>query len=272
MGKYLNMIAWALRSPFAKSKSFYQGPNGKTVKILANGPSLADDLGNLVETDAVSVLNFFILHDIFWSVKPQYYVLADPVLFMDASPVANVDKLYELVRKIDWDITFLVPLEQYDFFKRKTQSNPHVCIKTFYRSFLAKRLPAKCRFRWYQKGLSTPYPQNVLIPSIAMMLNEGFEKIYLYGAGHSWTTQMAVDEENRLCLVDNHFYDQGTDNKRLWLNPERPGQTFKMHEILACLQTAFATYHELKAYAGYLGKVQIINKDKHSFIDAFVKE
>lgn len=253
---------------FCKTKCAYKGGNGKTVKILANGPSLKDDLNNLVETDSVSALNFFCLNDAFWSIKPNHYVLADPAFFRLEIPAENVARLYEAIGKIDWEIIFYVPLRFYSVFKEKVKSNTNVVIKTFYRfPLMSENTPKSIEKFLYKHGWGAPSAQNVLIPSIFLMINEGYEKIYLYGADHSWISQMAVNDKNQVCLTDRHFYDKREPVMKPWLTIN--GEPFKMHELMKIFYIVFLNYQNLNNYAKSLGNISIINMTKDSFIDSF---
>ncbi len=261
----------AFYSFFCKTKCAYKGTNGKTVKILANGPSLKNDLDNLAETDSTCVLNFFCLDNIFWQIKPQHYVLADPAFFMEEKIPSNVVRLYEVLNRIDWNITFYVSLRYYSEFYGKVKRNKCIFIKTFYRFPLLN----VCKFTsldmyMYKKGLSAPSAQNVLIPSIFMMLNEGYEKIFLYGADHSWISQMIVNDMNQVCLVDKHFYDEKEPILKPWLNDSK--NTFKMHELMYIFYIMFLSYHQLERYANYLGNAKVFNMTKETFIDAFKRK
>lgn len=257
-----------LYSFFCRTKCAYRGGNGKTVKILANGPSLKDDLNNLVETDSVSALNFFCLNEVFWSIKPNHYVLADPAFFRLETPADNVVRLYEAIGKIDWEIIFYVPLRFYSVFKDKVKSNTNVVIKTFYRfPFMSENTPKSIERFLYKHGWGAPSAQNVLIPSIFLMINEGYEKIYLYGTDHSWISQMAVNDENQVCLIDRHFYDNKEPIMKPWLT--ETGKPFKMHDLMKIFYKVFLNYHKLHKYAMFLGNIRIINMTKDSFIDSF---
>lgn len=258
----------AFYSLFCRTKCAYKGPNGKTVKILANGPSLKKDLDNLVDTDSVSALNFFCLNDVFWKIKPNHYVLADPAFFRLDNPADNVVRLYEAIGKIDWDIVFYVPLKYYSVFRDKVSSNTNVIIKTFYRfPLMLENTPKYIERFLYKRGLGAPSAHNVLIPSIFLMINEGYEKIYLYGADHSWISQMAVNDENQVCLVDNHFYDKSEPVMKPWLTIN--GEPFKMHDLMKIFYIVFLNHQKLNDYAKSLGNISIINMTKDSFIDSF---
>lgn len=266
--KILRNLWLVFYSLFCKTKCVYKGPNGKVVKILANGPSLKDDLNNLIETDATCVLNFFCLDSIFWQIKPRHYVLADPAFFTEENTPSNVARLYEAISRIDWDITFYVPLRYYSVFRSKVTRNKCIFIKTFYRSpLLNVRKCTSLDKYMYKKGLHAPSAQNVLIPSIFIMLNEGYERIFLYGADHSWISQMVVNDKNQVCLVDKHFYDEKEPILKPWLNGVEG--TFKMHELMGIFHIVFLTYHNLEKYARYLGNAKILNMTVGTFIDAF---
>lgn len=268
--KILRNLWLVLYSLFCKTKCAYKGPNGKTVKILANGPSLKDDLSNLIETDSTCVLNFFCMDNFFWQIKPQHYVLVDPGFFMEENISSNVERLYETINRIDWHITFYVPLRYYSVFRSKVKNNKYIFIKTFYRfPLLDIHKCTSLDVYMFKKGIHAPSAQNVLIPSIFMMLNEGYEKTFLYGTDHSWISQMEVNDKNQVCLVDKHFYDVKEPTLRPWYNGS--GNIFKMHELMKIFYTIFLAYHNLEAYTKFLRNAKIYNMTKSSFIDAFKK-
>ena len=274
INKIIRNLKMAISAPLRSTKPSYRGANNKTVKILANGPSLKTDFGSLIPTDEILVLNNFFLHEKFYIYKPQYYVIVDPMYFEEKFWRGLPDEnIYKVIVNINWDITFFIPYKYYDYFRSKV-NNPHVSIKTLYRyPFLHSFFPSKIECILYKLGISCPTTQNVLIPSIYAMINMGFSKIYLYGTDHSWTSQLLVNHLNQVCISDSHFYDENECSLQPWLKAN--GAPYRMHEILYDLSNAFKTYHELENYASYIspiGGISIINKTKKSFIDAFVKE
>ena len=271
INKILRNLRMAISAPFRTTKPFYRGANNKTVKILANGPSLKADFESLTPTDEILVLNNFFLHEKFYTYKPHYYAIVDPMYFEEKFWVGLPNEnIYNVIVNINWDITFFIPYKYYSYFRSKV-NNPHVSIKTLYRfPFMHRLIPTKVEFILYRLGISCPTTQNVLIPSIYAMINMGYRQIYLYGTDHSWTSQMVVNNLNQVCLVDSHFYDTAESCLTPWLKAN--GNSYKMHEILKDLSRAFYSYHELSSYASYVGDVTIINKTKKSFIDAFCKD
>lgn len=267
--KILRTLWLVVYSIFCKTKCSYIGLNGKTVKILANGPSLKKDLNNLIETDSTCVLNFFCLDNLFWQIKPQHYVLADHAFFI-AEKASNVVRLYEAINSIDWEITFYVPLRYYSIFKDRVGLNAYIRIKTFYRfPILHKYIPQSLEYYLFRRGISAPASMNVLIPSVYVMLNEGYEMIYLYGADHSWMTQLAVNSQNQLCIRDSHFYDTSEAKLKPWLLSN--GTVYKLVDVLNDWAETFSMYHVLQSYRNHMKMGTIINMTQGSFIDAFEK-
>jgi hypothetical protein len=118
----------------------------------------------------------------------------------------------------------------------------------------------------YKNHLGMPKPQNVLIPCILMSINFGFKEINLLGVDHSWIQYLFTNDDNRVCLIDSHFYDKQK-------SPPVPmrtgyGDYYKMHQILTDFSLMFEGYHLIKRYADYM-KVKIFNRTINSFIDAF---
>ena len=115
-----------------------------------------------------------------------------------------------------------------------------------------------------------PRPQNVVIPSIFIGINEGYKQIDLYGVDHSWTKEIRVNNNNQVCLINSHFFDNKTPELKPW-HKGIGEPVYKMHEILRDLAWMFDGYYKLREYADNIG-CRIINKTPDSFIDAFERE
>lgn len=228
--------------------------------ILANGPSLKEDLGKIdFSKGDFLVLNDFYKFPEFVKIRPLYYVLADPYYFETEENIKNV------IQNVNWSIKLFIP--SYALRKKvflKTLNNSFVEIIPYntatYMGF--ERLKNKV----YRAGLAMPKPQNVLVPSIFIGINMGYSVIKLYGVDHSWTESIRVNENNEVCLTDSHFYD--TEEVQLHPWHKATGEQYKMHEVLRDLAQMFDSYHQLSEYAKYRG-CRILNCSRNSFIDAF---
>ena len=56
-----------------------------------------------------------------------------------------------------------------------------------------------------QARLGYARPRNVMIGAIMGAMQEGFGKIYLAGADHSWTRTLSIDEDNNVCKYRRAF-------------------------------------------------------------------
>ena len=96
----------------------------------------------------------------------------------------------------------------------------------------------------------------------------GYTKIYLYGADHSWTKTLDVDNENFVISIQPHYYE---DNEKELQRVREAYKNLRLHDVLGSMVVAFRSYWEIKDYAEAIG-VEILNHTPGSMIDAFPKK
>lgn len=255
----------------SKRVSYDNSINNNEIVILANGPSLSDSIQsiNFNNSDFLAV-NMFCTTEYFNVVKPKYYMISAPEFWekADRKEYIEMQQNFEknLKNKVDWDLILFMPFKakKFGYHKKIQNLNEKILVK-FYNdsatdglSFLDKVV---MRFRF-----GMPRPHNVLIPSLMMAIWLGYKKILVYGADHSWMSQILVDENNKVFLNQKHFYDfQKSKFEPMYLGGRRER---KLHEILHKFYLSFKSYHIIQDWASSLG-VKIINKTTNSFIDAF---
>lgn len=239
----------------------------KTLLILANGPSLKESLPQIVfsEKQDIRVVNFFCFSPEFNRLKPSSYIIADPKFFFDDLE-PHYMQFYEILNNIDWEMTLIVPQINYQAVKKRI-NNPRITIETYYENSYEGY--AKLRRYLYKRNLSMPRCQNVVVPAIFVGINEGYKKIEILGVDHSWTKDIRVNDENQVCTISSHFYDDTEPQLIPW--PKTFGGIYKMHEILRDLAFMFESYHQLREYSDFVG-CKIINNTPASFIDAFERD
>lgn len=230
--------------------------------VLANGPSLKDVLSTLDFNNCdCCVVNDIYLSPYYKKIKPKYHVLADPLYFVQSGDIVP------FIQEIEWDIKLFVP---YTAWKKmeilREMPSQYITVVPFHHIYMKGFSIFENIL--FKKGLSMPGAQNVLVPSIFNAINMGYNHIYLYGADHSWTKSIRVNDVNQVCLTDSHFYDEGDVKLAPWRKATPGREIYKMHEILTDLTTVFKSYHIIREYAN-LRNCSIINKTKDSFIDAF---
>lgn len=245
---------------------------GKTIAVLANGPSLKDVLHKLegdVEFKNVDfiVLNFFAFEDIFFKIKPKHYCFADPMFFQQNHKKDLVQNLFHIMEnRIDWDINIYIPSTRFiDFLKYSNLKNKHLStIKinateySGYESF---------RHFFYKKGLAIPRIATVANLAIFVALNKGYSFIHLYGVDHTFFDSLCINKDNILCNKDMHFYDiNNVDLKPILRNDN--DIPWKISEYLEAISHMFISHDLLAGYAQYLN-LEVLNYTKCSMIDSY---
>lgn len=230
--------------------------------ILANGPSLKDDLDKIDFTKGdFCVVNDFYKSPWYSKIKPKYHVLADPLYFR------TDEDIQPFVDAVKWNMTLFVP---YNAWKKMNilNKNPSDFITVVPYHSVNYQGFESLRNWFYEKGLSMPGPQNVLVPSIFNTINMGYNEIKIYGADHSWTENIRVNNLNQVCLVDSHFYDKEQVKLLPWRKGTPGREIYKMQEVLRDLAQMFDSYHDINKYSDFKN-CRIVNCTANSYIDAF---
>lgn len=192
--------------------------------------------------------------------RPQYYILADPIFFA-ADTDQNVMRLWQNFNdKVTWPLTIFVP---HKYLERVRLHNRNITVEGF--NFVGIE-----GYRWFtgltfDAGRGMPRPRNVLIPAIMAAIKMGYTEIFLTGADHSWTKTLDVDCDNRVVTIQPHFYhDDEIEHQRV----TQVYRDIHMHDILLSFHIAFKGYFEIADYARRR-KINIFNATPGSFIDAF---
>ena len=263
-GSLASLLKVALMSRRPSPKG--EAKEGSTLIIMGNGPSLREAMekdADVMAANELMSVNFAPLTPEFFQLRPAYHVLADDVFF--ASPrQGNVAEMWKALQRVDWEMTLFMPVK----YRRNRDLRyipPEVSFKFF-------NLTPVGGWKWlsrmlYNAGLGMPRPRNVLVPSIMMGIREGFKKIILIGADHSWSKTLWVTDKNVVVSVQPHFYK---DNEKERERVESLYKNIRLHQIYESFAIAFRSYFAVKDYAQSRG-VEILNATPGSFIDAFAR-
>lgn len=238
-------------------------PEGDSIIIMGNGPSLAETISNhleLMKTVPLMAVNFAANTAEFFALKPRYYILADPHFFN--SDDKNVKLLQQNLAKVDWRMTLIIP-SSVDI-SQNVRDN--IEIRRF--NMVSAEGFSGFEDKVYSSGLAMPRPRNVLIPAIMTSISMGYKEIYIVGADHSWTRTLSVNERNEVVSIQPHFY---TESKEETERVTAVYRDVKLHEIINSFYVAFKAYHKIERYARRKG-VSIYNSTPGSFIDAFERQ
>lgn len=238
-----------------------------TCIVLGNGPSLDGDirnhLGVISAMDSFCV-NQFAESDLYATIKPKYYVFADPSYWSPGEPEELVqmrEVLYQRIKsETSWDLGIFAPFAARQMLTSIFPQPSNVRL-IFYNNVAVagwgRMINALYRF-----GLGMPHVQNVLVAAIFLSLRMDYRSIILVGADHSWHQSIALDDNNRVCLMDSHFY-----HSEAQLKPFGEGR-YRMDNLFVAFGRMFEGYWALRRYSDHLGS-QIYNASSTTFIDAF---
>lgn len=261
----LRMLVLSRPGIARKSRHYGDLKSSRDCTILANGPSLkkAFEEGEVMwKGNDVFVVNMFVLSSEFWEIKPRFYFLADGAFFApkDERNRGLVQTLSVEFGKIDWEMYLVIPSSCVSGGILVSLNNSHIkvirCNTGAFEGF--RRL----RHFVYRRHWAMPRCQTVTNMALMEAVNMGYKNIYLYGADHSWTRDLWVDDDNVVCYGDRHVYATGL-------------QVIKKEETISELLTAFArmfeSHHRINDYARSRG-VKIRNCTRESFVDAYERK
>lgn len=249
------------------SKDFvFSGINGRKIHVLGNGPSLSGSLHLIEEEEDVVMVNYSVLTDLFFKLKPLYFCLADPAYFKitdDVEEEIKKARVVERLKKVDWDLIIITPAGVKTSHFRKLNS------RITFESVNTVPLDTSVKFmRWsfYKWNFSMPSLQNVIVLGVFISLQKGYSNVYLHGVDSDSYKNICVNQQNEMVTKEFHSYGSSSRNlnSQKWCGFPK-GSLYKR---LKCEVIMFRSYVDLAAYANHLC-IRVINASPNSMIDAF---
>lgn len=186
---------------------------GDKILLLANGPSarLYDDNVEFFSDYDLLVVNFFPLKNpLFWTLKPRYLCLLDPVcinpvLCMECKAEETVknnglELMDAIERKVDWPLT-IVSYASYSF----PYKNPNISYIKLSNARI-KWTDMKINKKMFFKNWAIPKAQGVIVGALYFAIIFGYQEIALLGVEQSYLNSLIVDADNRMYSAVQHFY------------------------------------------------------------------
>ena len=245
-----------------KSRRYPELRNTEDCIILANGPSLKKAFENGdVRCDGkdVFVVNMFSLSNEFWSIKPRFYCIIDHGFFAPKNDrVKNlISQLTDALNRVDWCMYLFISSGATNGGIITGLHNENIKIIKWNTSTF-EGFKGICHFL-YRHNMAMPRCQTVTNMALMTAINLNYKNIYLYGADHSWTLDLRVNDNNEVCYGDRHVYATN-------LNVVKKDCT--IGHLLNQFSKMFDSHWEINDYAIYKNSV-IWNCTKSSFIDAY---
>lgn len=240
--------------------------------ILGNGPSLKISLEKdleFIKRHEIFCVNNFAQSEYFEILKPQNYVLLDGYYFIFNDSThnrADIRATFEKFKEISWQMQLFVPYTGRNsyFVKNLTRENKN--IRVCYFNYVITK-----GFTWFthlifRKNMGMLQCENVLASCIYLAVNRRFDKIFLFGADHSWHEQFVI-EDNKILVSDVHFYDK-SPVKPMLVHDRIKDKKVTIADYFLSFHKAFKSYQVIKEYAASQGS-EILNASAKSYIDSF---
>ena len=257
ISKFLNLIhdvgflfLVAIKAIHLQSNDFKMSTTRERAMVLGNGPSLQSDMQTILNRRMGADLycvNAFALTDYFTQLKPDFYVFADPMYWIDdinEDMKKNRRDTISVLLKVNWPTTVICPLAGVPFLTDALSESKYIKIVGVKRN--------ECHFKIHsfqmlalKYGLATPNFINVVILALWWCIMKKIPEIELYGADFSAHLELKLDQKTGLASTGTkHFYEANKTNamKQHHLKYIK-GPRRKMHErFFQIWQTFYQIY------------------------------
>ena len=245
---------------------------GNTI-LVGNGPSLSDDIDKILIRrvgHTVYSVNYFALSEYFYSLRPDIYVMTDPIFWrsdINDDIKSDNSNLFSKFSSVDWKMLVVCPQEGYSSIVASLKSNPNL-------SFLWVRSNGSIFFNDYvcirsmQANISTPIFQNVMILALWLAIICKSKVISLYGVDFSSFKDYEVDQKTNCLKSDfSHFYK----NTKAQSNASHKYNNVRSKMMHERLQQATVAFHQmyLLSRLAKMKKLAVFNSSSFSLLDSF---
>lgn len=247
--------------------------NFETLYVLANGPSLDSSINDIIQnriyedtSNAFAMMNFSANDERFYTIKPKFYFLQDPMFYKKGHNEKKVHELYKVMNeKITWPIIIYTTLNHRDELKAFSHfTNENISIKAL------NNLPYKGFSSWnhilYSHNWAMIPIKTVVHTIIFWGINSQFKEIRLYGVDHNFFDRIIVGKDNKLYCKKDHYYDKEDEIKPVMNNVTN--SQYRLYDYLIQHVIIFKIHDMLAEYARYRG-FKILNCTKNSLIDSY---
>lgn len=250
-----------------------QVSSNRVLSILANGPSLKEELqriGKDAEFEDVdfSVMNFFANDPLYTQIQPKYYCLFDSMFDTPDERYDKVMAMYENMNKrTTWPMILYTKVNEKRFRDFSKVDNPNIKIKTI--SSVSIRCSNRVNHFFYRHGLAMPPAATVANINVWVALQNGYKKIRLYGADMTFFEGLCVNENNQVCATMRHFYDKKVEIVPIYNYFAK--RVFRLDEFIDMVNAMVKGHNALAEYAKCLN-AEVLNCSKVSMLDCYPRK
>lgn len=243
-------------------------PDNRRLMVLANGPSLSEDLERLAKEETLNtdyaMMNFSINSELFLSYKPRFFCLADNEFFCPTYLADEVREVYNKLNEyVDWDLTLVVTYDVKTVKDFSKITNPKI---KFQRVFNMRFNTSKnFKYWFFKRGLGIPGLGTVTNLAAFVGIQYGYKQIEFCGNDMSLLEGICVNDENRLCAKIKHFYDENVELQPIMVSDT---QYDNLANYVNMIGAMIHSHNEIAKYGKYMG-VNFINRTRKSMLDCY---
>ena len=243
-------------------------PANKRLIVLANGPSLYEDLERLskegVQNTDYSMMNFSTNSELFLKYRPRFFCLADNEFFPPTYLTNEVRDVYDKLNEcVDWDLTLVVTCDVRTVKEFSRITNPNI---KFQRVFNMRFNTSKNFKHWFfKRGLGIPGLGTVTNLAAFVGIQYGYKQIEFCGNDMSFLEGICVNDENCLCTKVKHFYDENVELQPIMISDT---QHDNLANYVNMIYAMIHSHNEIAEYGRYMG-VKFINRTRKSMLDCY---
>ena len=163
----IHLFIKAFRPNISNRKLLLSFTNNKSI-LVGNGPSLRNDIQLIINNRhhrSLYAVNYFALGEFFTLLKPDVYVLTDPIFWRsDTNHEIKSDNsnLFSKFHHVDWKMLVVCPYEGFSCISSKLKSNTNLSF-LYVNSNCSKFSNDGINILTIKSNISTPIFQNVMI-------------------------------------------------------------------------------------------------------------
>ena len=267
------LVLVSIKAIRLQSNDFKMSITKERAMVLGNGPSLQSDMQTIFNRRKGADLycvNAFALTEYFSKLKPDFYVFADPMYWIDdinEDMKKNRRDTILALLEANWPITVICPMAAVSFLTDALSASNFIKIVGVNRN--------ECQFKIHsvqmlalKHGLVTPNFINVAILALWWCIVKKIPDIELYGADFSAHLELKLDKDTgEASTGTKHFYEANKSDamKKHHLKYTK-GPRRKMHERFFQIWQSFYQMYLLSELSE-VKKLNLVNFSNNTNLD-----
>lgn len=259
------------------------------IVVLGNGPSAKSFIEKAViqkPSAHLIAVNKFAIDPVFFSLKPEFYLLHDGDFFLFTEAIWNnpsihprtktkpefevwqdqINKTWKHLLEQNWGLTLFIPRQYLNTFIVRKAREAGIIIQDY--NYTVTRGFQFFKNLVFNSNMGMPQCQNVINAAIFQALRLPIKRIYCCGLDHDFHRNLIVGPDNTVYESVSHFYTTEAFKHPL-VHADGSGKVH-LRQVFDNLSKLHWSYHELHKFANHQ-QIEIVNITPEGFVDEFTR-